>query len=79
MNDTNYKLRAWMGANRVSGVKMAEMIGMPYATFKYKLSDKSEWTLSEIIAIMAATGCEFNEIFFYRKLNHNGLLVDEEA
>lgn len=63
MQDTNYKLRAWMGANRVSGVKLAEMIDMPYATFKYKLSQKSEWTLPEIIAIIEATGCKFEDLF----------------
>jgi hypothetical protein len=63
MQDTNYKLRAWMGANRISGVKMAAMIDMPYATFKYKLSEKSEWTLSEIDAILRATGCKFDDIF----------------
>ena len=63
MQDTNYKLRAWMGANRVSGVKMAEMIAMPYATFKYKMSEKSEWTLSEIDTILRVTGCKFDEIF----------------
>lgn len=63
MQDTNYKLRAWMGANRVSGVKMAEMIGMPYATFKHKLAQKSEWTFPEIIAIIKVTGCNFDDLF----------------
>lgn len=63
MQNTNYKLRAWMGANRVSGVKLAEMIGMPYATFKYKMSQKSEWTLPEIIAIIDVTGSKFEELF----------------
>ena len=63
MQDTNYKLRAWMGANRISGVKMAEMIGMPYTTFKYKLSQKSEWTFSEIMAIIDVTGSKFEELF----------------
>jgi hypothetical protein len=52
-----------MGANRISGVKMAEMIGMPYATFKYKLSQKSEWTFSEIMAIIDVTGSKFEELF----------------
>lgn len=63
MADTNYKLRAWMGANRISGVHMAEAIGMPYGTFKWKLSEKSEWTLSEIVAILKVTGCKFDEMF----------------
>lgn len=63
MNDTNYKLRAWMGANRVSGVAMARMINMSYETFKAKLSGKSEWKLSEIIAILKLTGSSFEEIF----------------
>lgn len=63
MQDTNYKLRAWMGANCVSGVKMAEMMGMPYTTFKYKMAEKSDWTMSEIITILRVTGCKFDEIF----------------
>lgn len=63
MRDTNYKLRAWMGANRVSGSKMAEMMGMPYETFKNKMADKSEWKLSEVNTIMKVTGCKFDEIF----------------
>ena len=63
MQDTNYKLRAWMGANRISAVKMAEKIGMPYDTFKYKMAEKSEWKLSEVITIMNVTGCKFDEIF----------------
>lgn len=61
--DTNYKLRAWMGANKVSGVKLAEMLGMSYNTIKLKLMGKSEWKLSEIEALMEATGCEFHDIF----------------
>lgn len=65
MNDTNCKLRAWMGANRVSGVKMAEKLNMPYSTFKYKMAGKSEWNMSEIIAIIKTTGCEFGDIFEY--------------
>ena len=65
MQDTNYKLRAWMGANRVSGVKMAEKLEMPYSTFKYKMAGKSEWTMSEIIAITQITGCKFDDIFEY--------------
>ena len=63
MQDTNYKLRAWMGANRVSGVAMAEMIGMPYNTFKTKFKGETDWKLSEVIAILRATGCKFDEIF----------------
>ena len=63
MQDTNYKLRGWMGANRFSSAKMAEAIGMPYSTFKWKMSEKSEWTLSEIIAILKVTGGKFDEIF----------------
>lgn len=63
MTDTNYKLRAWMGANRVSGKRMAELIGMPYDTFKIKLAGKTEWKLSEIIRILALTGKPFEEMF----------------
>ena len=63
MTDTNYKLRGWMGSNRVSHAEMARLIGMPYGTFKYKMANKSEWVLSEIITIMKVTGCKFEEIF----------------
>jgi hypothetical protein len=63
MQDTNYKLRAWMGANRVSGRKLAEMIRMPYDTFKIKMAGRTEWKLSEIYALMKATGLAFDELF----------------
>ena len=61
--DTNYKLRAWMGANKVSGVKLAEMVGMSYNTFKLKMMGKTEWKLSEVVRILEVTGCSFDEIF----------------
>lgn len=63
MVDTNYKLRAWMGANRVSYAEMARRMDMPYDTFKWKIYDKSEWKLSEILRIKAITGCTFEELF----------------
>ena len=63
MQDANYKLRGWMGSNRVSYAEMAKMIDMPYETFRLKMSDRSQWKLSEIVAIMKATGCRFEEIF----------------
>ena len=63
MRYTNYKLRAWMGANRVSGARLAKMICMPYPTFKSKISGKTDWKLSEVVAILKATGCNFEEVF----------------
>ncbi len=63
MNDTNAKLRGWMGENRVSGVKLAEMIDMPYPTFKTKMAEKSDWSMPEIIKILQVTGCKFEEVF----------------
>lgn len=63
MQDTNYKIRAWMGANRVSGVELAKKIDMPYDTFKVKMAEKSQWKLSEIEALMDATGLPFTELF----------------
>lgn len=63
MKDTNYKLRAWMGANKVSGVKLAEMINMPYSTFKLKYSGERQWKLTEIVALLRVTGLTFDELF----------------
>ena len=63
MNDTNYKIRAWMGANRVSGRKLAEMMGMSYNTLKPKLAGTVKWTLSDVQAMMKATGLSFDELF----------------
>ena len=63
MQDTNYKLRAWMGDNRVSGRKLSEMIQMPYDTLKVKMAGKSEWKLSEIYSLLNATGMAFEELF----------------
>lgn len=68
MTDTNCKLRAWMGANKVSGRKLASMIDMPYDTFRAKMSGKSEWKLSEIQALMCATESPYEELFsFFKK------------
>ena len=64
MADTNYDLRAWMGANKVSGRKLAEMMGRSYETIRIKLSGKSQWTLPEITTLMEVTGLTFEELFF---------------
>lgn len=63
MTDTNAKLRGWMAENKVSGVSFAEMIDMPYDTFKVKMSGKSDWKLTEVQRILDATGCSFNDIW----------------
>ena len=63
MTDTNAKLRGWMGENKISGVKFAEMLEIPYPTFKTKISGKSEWNMPEILKILSATGRRFEEIF----------------
>lgn len=63
MDNTNAKLRGWMGENRVSGAKFAEMIEMPYPTFKTKIVGKSDWNMPEIMRILRVTGRSFEEIF----------------
>ena len=63
MTDTNAKLRGWMGENRISGVKFAEMIGMPYPTFKVKMSGRTDWNMPEIVRILKITDKKFEEIF----------------
>ncbi len=63
MADTNYKLRAWMGANRVSGRKLSELTGIPYDTLKLKLSGKTKWKLSDVFKLIEATGLSFEELF----------------
>lgn len=64
MADTNYELRAWMGANRVSGRKLAELMGRSYETIRVKLAGKTEWTLPEIEKLLEVTGLTFEELFF---------------
>ena len=63
MADTNAKLRGWMGENKVSGVKLAEMIEMPYPTFKVKMSGRTDWNMPEITRILKVTNRKFEEIF----------------
>lgn len=63
MTDTNAKLRGWMGENKISGTKFAEMIGMPYPTYKTKMAGKSDWNMPEILKILRVTGRRFEEIF----------------
>ena len=64
MRDTNYELRAWMGANKISGRKLADLMGRSYETIRIKLQGKTEWTLSEIEKLMEVTGLSFEELFF---------------
>ena len=63
MADTNYKLRAWMGAEKVSGRELADRIGMPYDTFRVKMLGKTQWKLSEVEELLKATGLTFEELF----------------
>ena len=63
MKDTNYKIRAWMGANRVSGCELAKKIDMPYPTFRMKMLGNSEWKLTEIKALIETTGLPYEELF----------------
>jgi hypothetical protein len=63
MQDTNYKLRAWMGANKVSGTEMARRIDMPYDTFKNKMAGTSQWKLSEVVTLIEVTKLPFEELF----------------
>ena len=63
MQDTNYKLRGWMGSNKVSQRHMAELLDIPYETFKTKITGASQWKLSEVIKILDVTGRSFEEIF----------------
>ena len=66
MVDTNYELRAWMGANKVSGRELAKRMGRSYETIRMKLSGKTEWTLPEVEKLMEVTGLTFEELFFTR-------------
>lgn len=63
MTDTNYKLRAWMGANKVSGRELAKRLEMPYSTLCTKMSEESDWKLPEIKALQEITGLAFNDLF----------------
>ncbi len=63
MADTNYKLRAWMGAEKVSGKELADRIGMPYDTFRVKMLGKTQWKLSEVEDLLKVTGLTFEELF----------------
>ncbi len=63
MTDTNYKLRAWMGANKVTGRELAKRIEMPYSTFCTRMSEEADWKLPEIKALQAVTGLAFDELF----------------
>lgn len=65
MTDTNYKLRAWMGANRITQEKLSELLGMPLTTLKARLSGEVQWKFSEILALMKITGMSFEELFMF--------------
>lgn len=63
MLDTNYKVRAWMGANKVSGRELAKRLNMPYSTFCTRMSEESDWKLPEIKALQEITRLAFEELF----------------
>ena len=63
MVDTNYKVRAWMGANKVSGRELAKRLNMPYSTFCTRMDEKSDWKLPEIKSLQKITGLAFDELF----------------
>ena len=65
MSDTNAKLRGWMAEHKMPYAAFAAEIGMPYDTFKVKMSGKTDWKFSEIIKILRVTGCAFEELFDY--------------
>ena len=65
MNDTNAKLRGWMAEHKMSQAAFAAEIGMPYDTFKVKMSGKTDWKFSDIIKILRYTGCVFEDLFEY--------------
>ena len=48
MRDTNYKIRGWMGSNKVSVRELAERMGVSYNTLKTRMSGKTPWKLSDI-------------------------------
>lgn len=63
MIDTNYKLRAWMGANKVSGRELAKRLNMSYSTFCTRMNEESDWKLPEVKALQEITGLVFEDLF----------------
>lgn len=63
MEDTNYKLRAWMGANKVSGRELAKRLDMSYSTFCTRMNEEADWKLPEIKSLKEVTGLAFDELF----------------
>ena len=53
-----------MGANKVSGRKLAQLMGRSYETIRVKLRGQTEWTLPEIEKLLEVTGLTFEELFF---------------
>lgn len=63
MRGTNYKIRGWMGSNKVSVRELAERMGVSYNTLKTRMSGKTPWKLSDIEKLMEVTGLKFEELF----------------
>ena len=63
MRDTNYKIRGWMGSNKVSVRELAKRMGVSYNTLKTRMSGKTPWKLSDIEKLMEVTGLKFEELF----------------
>lgn len=63
MVDTNYKVRAWMGANKVSQRELAKRLNLSYSALRAKLDERTDWKLAEIKALQEITGLAFEELF----------------
>lgn len=63
MEKPNSKLRSWLGMKQITGKEFAQMIDMPYDTYKSKMSGRSDWRLADIVKVLSVTGCRFEELF----------------
>ena len=63
------RVRGLMAEYRISGVRLAEAIGMDQKAFSRRYSDKVDWSLDELALVAQALGVRFSEL----------IAIDEET
>ena len=63
-------IRAEMARNGINGVVLAELAHIPYATLTSKMTGKTDWKLSEAIAVKRAIGTAIPLEELFKKAVH---------
>jgi len=69
------RIRGVMAEHRVTGVRLAEAIGMTQKAFSRRYADEVDWSLDELLLVAQAFGMSFADLVAIdeRVVRHQGL------